>query len=478
MEPGLISKAAFSPGSRADWLALVARSLGDLAFDDALVSHTADDIRLDPLYSAAEPRLLPRAAAGDSWAIVARVDDPDPARANRQALEDLRSGASGLAVVFEGAPNAYGYGLPSSAEALAAALDGIEFNRQYLRIETHPNSRASAEWLVRVLARRKTDLSRLDLSFGIDPAAIFAGTGRLRMSLEALEAYMPQSLGHFFALGIPGVLLEADGRVAHNAGGSEAQEIGFMLASAASHLRMFEKARQPLIYSAPHIGFAVSADHDQFLTTAKIRALRLAWRRMQEACGIEPTEARIHAETSYRSIALRDPENNVLRSTIAAFAAATGGADSVTVLPHTTAHGLPDATARRLSRNVQVVLAEESRIGFVADPASGAGVIEHLTDQLCEAGWKEFQAIEKEGGLLQSLAEGRFQARVAEAAQRRAAAIRSGGRPIVGVTRFPLAAERPVTVLPAEPWPASTEGASFCEQLAPRRDEAASETSA
>src|SRR5690606_27027186 len=114
----------------------------------------------------------------------------------------------------------------------------------------------------------------LKLAFGIDPAANFAGTGRLRMSLDALRASMPQSLAHFFALGVPGVLLEADGRVFHNAGATEAQELGAMLASAVSHLRMFEEARQPLVYAAPHVGFAISLDQDQFLGIAKLRALR------------------------------------------------------------------------------------------------------------------------------------------------------------------------------------------------------------
>src|SRR5690606_18329781 len=168
----------------------------------------------------------------------------------------------------------------------------------------------------------------------IDPAAIFAGTGRLRMSIEALRASMPPSLAHFFALGVPGALLEADGRVLHNAGATEAQELGFMLASAVSHLKMFEEARQPLVYAAPHIGFALSVDQDQFVSMAKIRALRKLWQRVQEACDIEPSPAVVHAETSYRMITRKDAENNILRNTIAVFAAAVGGADSISTLPH------------------------------------------------------------------------------------------------------------------------------------------------
>src|SRR5690606_30582822 len=112
---------------------------------------------------------------------------------------------------------------------------------------------------------------------------------------------------------------------------TEAQELGAMLASAVGHLRLFEGARQALIYAAPHIGFALSTDQDQFLSIAKIRALRKTWAKVQQECSIPPSPSAIHAETSGRMITARDPESNILRGTIAAFAAAVGGADSISV---------------------------------------------------------------------------------------------------------------------------------------------------
>src|SRR5690606_1566671 len=114
--------------------------------------------------------------------------------------------------------------------------------------------------------------------------------------------------------------------------------------------------------------------------------------------------ATVHAETSWRMMAAADPETNILRSTIACFAAASGGADSISVLPHTIAHGLPEAFARRVARNTQLIMASESHVAFVADPSSGSGAMEALTDALCESAWEEFRAIEREGGILRSLA--------------------------------------------------------------------------
>lgn len=468
MDAGAVFRdAVFPPFDETRWRALAQAAL---AGGEGLLAGTDDDIRIDPLAArVADPRPAIRAEPGARTLLVQRIDDPDPQRASRQVGEDIAQGAGGLALIFEGAPNAFGYGLPASAEALSAVLDGVALDRTYLRIDAHPQSRLSIDWLVGLIASRRIDPAKLSLSFGIDPAAVFAGTGRLRMSVEALLASMPQSLAHFFALGVPGVLLEADGRVFHNAGATEAQELGIVLSSAVSHLRMFEEARQPLIYAAPHIGFALSVDQNQFLSMAKIRAMRRLWARAQEACSIPPSVTSIHAETSYRMMTARDPETNILRATIAAFAATAGGANSLSVLPYTATHGLPDAFARRIARNTLLIISGESQIDFVADPAAGAGSVEALTDGLCEAAWTVFQAIEKEGGALRSLAAGKLQERVRSARETRLRAYRSGARTLVGTTLFPLAGERPVTTLPAELRPVLDDGAVSCEPLPAQR---------
>lgn len=473
MEASIIKNARFEAADRATWAAAAKKALKGADFDETLIARSDDGLPVGPVYGRAEGfRQLPRVQAHLPWHIVQRIDDPDPARAREQVVADLEGGATGISLVFEGAPNALGYGLPMDEAAVRSIMDVIPVETTHLRVDVHPASRVTLDWMVPILARKRVDPSKLSLSFGIDPAAIFAGTGRLRMSIEALKASMPQSMVHFFAMQVPGVLLEADGRVYHNAGASAAQELGAMISAAVSHLRMFETARQPLVYAAPHIGFSVAADHDQFMTMAKLRALRLLWARVQESCGIEPSPAQIHAETSMRMMTRLDPETNILRSTIAVFGAATGGADAISVIPHTAPHGLPERNARRLARNTQLILARESQIGFVADPASGSGGIEALTGKLCEAAWNEFRRIEAEGGILESLRDGKFQARVVETLQDRIAAFEENERTIVGTTRYQAGAERPVEVLEADRKPIPTDGVQHCEMLqALRADE-------
>ncbi len=471
MDAGALNKTeSHESQTRQRWLTFVEKALAGASFEDRLVSRTDDDIRIDPLYGRV-PDSSPclRGDAAQPWIISQRIDDPNVERAIAQVAEDVAQGAGGLSLVFEGAPNAFGYGLPGTPQTLERVLAQVSLNHIHLRVDVHPVSRAMADELVAILTKRRADPSKLSLSFGIDPAAIFAGTGRLRMSIEALQASMPQSLAHFFALGVPGILLEADGRVYHNAGATEAQELGIALASAVAHLRLFEEARQALVYAAPHIGFALSVDQDQFLSMAKIRALRRLWARIQEVCSIPTSAAEIHAETSYRMMTAKDAETNILRNTIACFGAAAGGADSISVLPHTIAHGLPAGFARRVARNTQIVMARESHVGFVADPAAGSGGIEALTESLCEAAWEEFRRIEAEGGVLASLRDGHIQARIKTAREKRAHALRAGERPVVGTTLHPLKAEAPVETLDAEKPTGPSEGVVFCEALVPER---------
>jgi methylmalonyl-CoA mutase len=178
----------------------------------------------------------------------------------------------------------------------------------------------------------------------------------------------------------------------------------------------------------------VAADADQFATLSKFRALRIAWSRVEDACGLKSRAAHVHAESAWRMMTARDPYVNVMRGVMAVFSAGLGGADCVTVLPHTMAVGLPDSLARRLARNAQLILLRESNLGFVADPAAGAGAFEALTKALCDKAWALFQEIEAEGGLPSSLASGAFQRRVAVRAAALAHDIARIKSPITGVS--------------------------------------------
>jgi methylmalonyl-CoA mutase len=253
----------------------------------------------------------------------------------------------------------------------------------------------------------------------------------------------------FVEQGFTGPFFVADGRPVHAAGGSEAQELAFALANAVAYFRALEAQGMSLDAARRLIFFRLAADQDQFLTIAKFRAIRKLWARVEQASGLVPSRACVTAETAWRMMTRRDPHGNIVRGTIAALAAAVGGADAVTVLPFSAALGIPDAFARRIARNTQTILVEESNLHRVADAAAGSGAIEYLTGQLCEKAWGMFQEIERAGGSAKALEAGLIQKAVAEIRTQREANVAHRKEALIGTSDFPDLAEEPVAVLGA-----------------------------
>ena len=241
-------------------------------------------------------------------------------------------------------------------------------------------------------------------------------------------------------------VVAADARLVHAAGGTEAQELGFALAAGVAYLRALTDAGLGVEAARRLILFRLAVDADEFASVAKLRALRRLWAKVEESCGLPPEPALIHAETAWRMMSASDPWSNLLRVTVAVFSAAVGGADAVAALPFTQALGAPDAFARRLSRDTQLVLQDESYLHVVDDPTAGAGGFEAVTEALAERGWDAFRKIESEGGLPKALEAGRFQAEVAEIAKSRAAAVARAKEKITGSNEFPDIAEKPLSV--------------------------------
>ena len=406
----------------AAWRVAVDKVLKGAAFD-TLVSCTHDGIEIQPLYMASQGdnRTLWR-DAGRPMGVLQRVDHPDPAEANRLARADVSNGATGLVLVLAGSVAARGHGLGvRSADDLSAIVDGIALEGLALRLELpRADAGGAVDAVADFLSQRGTAFRSLDLDWGQDATA-----GRETL-LPKREREPAEPLFQS--------VFRADGRSTHEAGGSEAQELAAVLDAGVAALRALEPSGLEAARDA--LSFTLVADADQMLTIAKFRALRRLWARIEEACGLTPKPIRLHAETAWRMLTRRDPHTNLLRNTIAAAAAILGGADSLTVLPHTSALGLPDELARRLARNTPLVLLEEAHLGGVADPAAGSGAFEAVTEALCLEAWDLFQDLEREGGLAAALAHGGWAARIAESGAARARDLRSGRTVIVGVTHF------------------------------------------
>lgn len=439
--------ADFAPASSDDWRRLVDGVLKGGPFEK-LVGKTYDGLRIEPIYSRArDAALIAGRRAARPWQIMQRIEHRDPARANAQALHELENGATGLLLVFAGANGAHGFGLAGSADAVDRALEGIHLDAGIaLELQLGTQTRMAAIHVAEYVRRKGIDPAACDIRFGLDPIGACAVRGSSALPFIDMLSGAAGAIKGLAALGFKGPFAAADGRVIHDAGGSEVQELGFTLASSVAYLRALETAGIALEDARDMIFVRLAADADQFLTMAKFRALRLLWARIETACGLAPKPLLVAAETAWRMLTQRDPYVNMLRATIAAFSAGLAGANAITVLPHTLAVGLPDAFARRVARNTQLILLEESNLAKVADPAAGSGGIEALTQQLCEAAWSLFQEIEKAGGILPALEQGLIQVKVAETRRAREANIARRRDVLTGASEFPNLAEAQVAV--------------------------------
>lgn len=443
----------FPPVARAAWRALVDKALNGADFEKSLVSRTLDNVRIEPLYEGSRRAAsLPRAHLGQPWAVCQRVDHPDATAAAALAIADLTGGASGLALVFPGGNAARGFGAPcETVGELDAALDGVMLDLIQTRLDPAPAGRLNAGLFAALVVQRGLSPAAVNADFGIDPISILMQTGALPCPWDEMGERLTDSVRTLSAMGFPGPLLTCDARPIHEAGGSEAQELAAALASCVAYLRALEANGIPLEDALPRLSFTLAIDGDQFMGLAKLRALRLLAACLAAACGAAPQPVRIHAETAWRMMTCRDPWVNLLRATLATATAGLGGANTVTVLPHTLPLGLPDAFARRFARNTQLVLLEESNLWRVADPAAGSGAIEALTNELAKTAWALFQEIEREGGMAASLMGGHLQTRIAAMRETRQRDIATRKTALTGTSEFPILGQTPPAVLDVAP---------------------------
>jgi methylmalonyl-CoA mutase len=442
------------PVSREDYEAAVTKALGGRALDQ-LRAVTADGIPI-PLLGGPRPdrAAVPGRAAGIPWSIVQTVPLGDPDATNAVVREHLEGGVDAVDLVLPaGSP---------LAGAVATDPDGV-LDRLFAgvhldMIAVHLTGAADPVGLVRLLAATAERAGRragaVRVRAGFDPvvAALAAGgdvAARLGPAGETAAAAL-------LAADLPEETMTRAVRADAFAalGATDLQQFSILLSATADAIgRALDAGLDAAAAAdlAARIELRISADQQQFVTMARLRAARRLFALLLDAFGLPQRPAFVHAVTDWRMTTRRDPWVNILRSTIAAFAAAAGGADAITTVPHTALLGLPDAAARRLSRNVQTILTDEVNLHRVGDPAAGAGAIEDLTDALAEGGWRAFQALEAEGGLAAAVASGALTARIAAADAKARALVARRRIPIIGTSVWPLLDERAAAVLDGPP---------------------------
>ncbi|MDO6459865.1 methylmalonyl-CoA mutase family protein [Granulosicoccaceae sp. 1_MG-2023] len=467
--------AEFPAADHEAWMALVEKVLKGADFSRTLVTQTYDGLAIQPLYTdngsnRAAPGEFPytrstRAAgnATDGWGIAQRYAHPDVKHSNQLILEDLARGVTHLRLTMpramrlgssdplNAASDGHGVEVYDTA-GLDRLLDGVQLPLVSVDLDAGAAFLEYASALTGLWTKRGDDLTQMRGCFNADPAAVLSVAGKLPASLADMTARMV-ALAKYTSGTLPGMRAVGVSTLpAHNAGASHSQEIAIALATGVSYLRAMTEAGLSVDQACAQIRFTVSTDTDYFQSMAKLRGLRQLWADVCRHCGASDEAAKISLQVvaSERMQSQRDPWVNMLRNTIAVSAAAIGGADSVLAGCFDGALGQPSKLGRRISRNTQLLLQEESALHRVVDPAGGSYFIESLTDELSDAAWSLFQSIEGKGGIFEALTSGWLQSEIAAVREKRFADIGKRKKPLTGVSEFAFLDESPVETDPAD----------------------------
>ena len=450
------------------WRGLAEEALKGASFEKKLVTLSADGFKINPLYSlddlsdttasihdamvASAAIKTGKVAEKAGWDIRQWHAHPDPKVTNAAILEDLENGATSIHLVLDDSVrNGAGASAPNAGETgvmlytladVGVTLNGVLPTLAPVSVE---GGQAAIVAGALVAAHCEQDAGAALIEFNYDPIGTLAASGTLPVSAEMALQQAAEFARDIAARFPKSTALNVNSSHWFNAGATDATELAIALATATTYLRALTDAGMEVATAAKSLTFTAAVGTDFFTGIAKLRALRLTWMRVLQACDASAVPVTINAISAEHVLSKVDPWVNMLRTTVTSFAAGVGGADSVISLPFDHLLGLPDSFSRRVARNTQLILEEESNVHRVLDPAGGSSYVENLTRELAEAAWKKFQAIEAEGGIVPKVLDGSLAAEIAQMWQTREKRLATRRDPLTGVSEFPNVDEAPVT---------------------------------
>lgn len=470
--------AEFPPVSYEDWRKLVESELKGAPFEKKMVTGTYEGIALQPLYRREDVPPLPHlnsfpgfppfvrgaTASGylqKSWDISQEIATSSPTEFNNAARNYISRGLNALNMVLDQAtrsghdpdwarPEEVGSGGLSIATLgdLDRTLDGIDLEKTSLFVRSGASALPFAALLVALVRKRKKTPTALRGCIEMDPLGVLSHEGKLPQSfagayreMAALTRWAADRAPHLQTICV-------HSRAWHEAGGNAVQELGFTLATGIEYLREMNRLGLPVERVAPRMRFAVTVGENFFMEIAKLRALRMLWSRAVSISGGSAAAQRLHlhVRTSRWNKTVNDPYNNLLRSTVEAFAGVLGGCDSMQVGAFDEVIRRPDDFSQRLARNTQLILQRECHLNEVIDPAGGSWYVEALTAELAGRAWTLFQEVEKLGGMGTALQAGFPQKAVAATAAEKIKGVTRRRDSVVGVNQYANSKEKPLEI--------------------------------
>lgn len=431
----------FDAVTDAEWHERILKDLKGKDFDSTLLWNTTEGIVVPPYQREGNRQPdsnLPGEAPyrrgikteNNHWYVRQEIADTTAKSANEQALKALNAGATSIAFTH----SVDGPDIPTLTKDILP---------EYAPVDFVTDARAES-----VLAAWTSIWGGKDEKIagclGYDPIAHLTKNGTWYESESSDLTRAGKLVEAMEHLNSPFQVLEVNALPVHQAGASLLQELGSALAHGNAYLGALHDLGHDPGQVANQLRFSFGVGSSYFMEMAKMRAFRQLWDRLAQAYSPKQTlrGAVIHTVTSPWNQSAYDAYTNLLRATTETMSAAMGGANTITVLPHTSAYTSPDGFAQRIARNVQLVLKEESYLDRIIDPAAGSYYVEYLTDQLAQKAWQFFQAIEGKGGYLTVLQSGWLQTEIGEVAETKRKAIEAGETTLLGINKHPNKEER------------------------------------
>ncbi len=435
-DQGNFDHISFDTFTVQDWERIAQKSLSGKSISE-LTHVTASGQIIEPLYTQ-----RPKADASlpvepmQRWDNRLAVIGETATTQNANALEGLQGGVDSLQIQVDCAEQK----AQVSKTELADVLSNVQLELITVSVFAGSEFSSTCRQLESIYSSQGVSADKVRAAFNADPIGSLAHAGRLPVELNSLlENMSAMALEQHISMPLATSVC-VNGTCYHNAGATIEQELVSIVATGTQYLQTLLEAGLDTEAAAKTIVFQVACDADTVANIVKLRALRQLWLHVAEQMGITNVSCRVVAETSRRMQSRLSPWVNHLRNVSAATSAAMGGAQSIVVHPHNLVDhqyidGQP-ALSARVARNLPIMLSEESAVNFVHDPTAGSYAIETLTQNLIDTSWHALQSLEREGGLVNALTTGQWQADIAAARKKRVKRLQENQDIMVGVNQF------------------------------------------
>ncbi len=447
--------AEFPAISTKAWKEKIVADLKGADFDKKLVWRTTEGFNVQPFYRQEDLKGLKTTVSApgqfpyvrgtktnNEWAIRQNICACKNARkANAKALDVLSKGVNSLGICLNAEKLTYRY--------IKTLLEGIQLDKVALNFSVCAcKAPELANILVRLVGRSGYDFKAVKGSINVDPIKNMLLKGKLLSREQVAEKIVAtvkaaKTLVNFRVVGVNSVIL-------NNSGAYCAQELAYALAWGAEYMTMMTEAGLPNYLAAREIRFNMGIGGNYFMELAKFRAARLLWAKIVEAYKApiftaalkDAAKMNVCAETSRFNMTIFDAYVNMLRTQTETMSAALAGVDEIVVTPFDATYEVPTEFAERIARNQQLLLKEESHFDKVVDPAAGSYYIENLTNAIAAEAWKQFLAIQEQGGMYEMVAAGKVQEAMAANLKTRLSDVAKRKEVLLGSNQFPNFTEK------------------------------------